>query len=413
MLRMWENRVMSIQADVVVGLQWGDEGKGKIVDIIAPNYDAIIRANGGDNAGHSISANGKEYAVHILPSGVLQKDKLNIISAGCVVNPISVVKEIKTLGEDFVGNLLISERCPLILQQHIQKDKDLEAKKGDNAIGTTLKGIGPAYAALKNRTAVFAGDLLNIDGAMTRFTYLEVEEQEALKIELNELKLLIQDYIGDTFSEIQKQEIVLLEGAQASMLDNLYGAYPFVTSSNTIVSSLLTGSSLNHKNVRDIIGVTKAYTTRVGNGPFITEELGEVGDKIRTIGKEVGVSTGRLRRCGWVDLVQLKYAIQLNGVTKLAIMKSDVLDTFEEIKVCTHYAHKETGLLIDYVPFDLSQYEAYYITFDGWMTETYGETEVDNLPSKLADYISYISDSLGVPVKYISTGPKREQICSL
>jgi len=405
------NMKNQIKADVVVGLQWGDEGKGKIVDIIAPTYDAVIRANGGNNAGHSISANGKEYAVHILPSGVLQKDKLNIIASGCVVDPNAVIKEIETLGEDFKGNLLISERCPLILKQHIEKDKDLESKKGDNAIGTTLKGIGPAYAALKNRTVIFAGDLLDIENALKRFAYLEEQELIDLRIELNQLSLLIKDYIGDTFSKIQEQNSVLLEGAQATMLDNLYGAYPYVTSSNTIVSSLLTGSSLNHSNINEIIGVTKAYTTRVGNGPFITEELGEIGEKIRTIGKEVGVSTGRKRRCGWIDLVQLKYAIQLNGVTSLAIMKSDVLDTFEEIKVCIKYKNILTNEEIDYVPFNLDEYEAIYKTFQGWQTETYGETKMFNLPKQLMKLLKYISEELETEIKYISTGPKRDQIC--
>jgi len=398
-------------ADVVIGLQWGDEGKGKIVDIIAPNYDAIIRANGGNNAGHSISANGKDYAVHILPSGVLQKNKLNIIASGCVIDPRSLVKEIETLKDDFVGDLVISERCPLILNKYIQEDRDLETKKGTNAVGTTLRGIGPTYAALKNRTVVFAGDLLDIDSALTRFSYLPNNELESLRKELEEYKNLIGNFVKDVFSMIHKQNNVLLEGAQATMLDNLYGAYPFVTSSNTIVSGLLTGSSLNHKNVRDVIGVTKAYTTRVGNGPFITEETGDIGEKIRTIGKEIGVSTGRKRRCGWLDLVQLKYAIQLNGVTKLSIMKSDVLDSFEEIKVCVNYRHKETGEIIDYVPFRLSEYEAVYKSFKGWMTNTYGETNAKKLPDELMEYLNFIEKELKTPIAYISTGPKREQIC--
>ena len=398
-----------MQTDVVVGLQWGDEGKGKIVDLIANNYNAIIRANGGNNAGHSISINDKEYAVHSLPSGVLQKDMVNIIAPGCVVNPNAIVKEINTLGEDFVGNLFISDRCPLIMSYHIEQDIENEKNRGGNSIGTTLKGIGPCYAALKNRDVFFAGDLLNIENSLIRYSHLEQSVIENIRIELNIYKDLIGKFICDTFSLIQKQELTLLEGAQATMLDNLYGTYPYVTSSNTIVSGLLSGSSLNHSNVRNVIGVTKAYATRVGNGPFITEETGEIGEKIRTIGKEIGVSTGRKRRTGWLDLVQLNYAIQLNGINQLSIMKSDVLDSFEEIKICIAYQNIKTQEKINYIPFDLELYEPIYQIFEGWNTKTYGETNISNLPKKLVDYLTFIESQSGVKIKYISTGPERNQ----
>jgi len=395
--------------DIVIGLQWGDEGKGKIVDMIAQNYNAIIRANGGNNAGHSISIGNKEYAVHILPSGVLQKNKLNIIAPGCVVNPQAVVEEIETLKEDFVGNLLISNRCPLILKQHIIQDIENEKKLANNSIGTTLKGIGPSYASLKNRDVVFAGDLLNINKALLRFSHLDKNILSNLKNELEVAYNLIGKYIGDTFSVIHNQKITLIEGAQATMLDNLYGTYPYVTSSNTIVSGLLTGSSLNSSNVREVIGVTKAYATRVGNGPFLTEEIGEIGEKIRIIGKEVGVSTGRNRRVGWLDLVQLNYAIKLNGVTQLAIMKSDILDKFDKIKICIAYRNIKTNEEINYIPFDLDLFEPVYKIFEGWETTTFGINKLKNLPSKLINYLEYIEKNTSIPIKYISTGPERNQ----
>lgn len=394
-----------MKADVIVGMQWGDEGKGKIVDLIADNYKAVVRANGGNNAGHSISVNGKNFAVHSLPSGVLQEGIINLIGAGCVVNPKAIVQEINKLGEDFKGTLKISDRCPLVLSKYIEEDIRKEKEKGDKSIGTTLRGIGPTYAGLKNREAFLVGDLLNIERALDRYS---LENIDLIKKELEEYKEMIGQYICDGISEIKKQETILIEGAQATMLDNVYGTYPFVTSSNTIVSGLLTGSGLNHKNIRNVIGVTKAYCTRVGNGPFITEDLGEAGDLIRKIGKEVGVSTGRPRRCGWIDLIQLKHAVQLNGITSLAVMKSDVLDTFPIVKVCVAYRNIKTGEEIDYVPYVIEDYEAVYKEFDGWMEKTYGETSYEKLPRNLKDYLEFVSESIGVQIKYISTGPERE-----
>ena len=394
--------------DIVIGLQWGDEGKGKIVDLLVSknNYDIVIRGNGGDNAGHSISSNGKTFSVHSLPSGIFQKCK-NIIGPGCVVNPKSVDKELKKLKEHIKGELIISDRTPLILQKHIDEDREMEEKKGKNSIGTTLRGIGPAYASLKNRTALFAGDLLNIDEAMKRFEFLSKKEQKELKKELKESKKLIGKYVKNIIPELKSSKKILIEGAQATMLDNLYGTYPYVTSSNTLVSSLLTGSGLNHSNIRKVYGVTKFYTTRVGNGPFVTEMKPKLAKYIQITGKEEGVSTGRIRRCGWMDLVQLKYACELNGVTDLCMMKSDVMDELEEIKVCKAYKSKKE--FIDYVPFSTKKYKPVYKTYPGWKEDTFNKQyDYENKPEKLETILKDVEEYLEVYIAYFSTGPARE-----
>ena len=394
--------------DVVVGLQWGDEGKGKIVDLLVSenNYDIVIRGNGGNNAGHSISANGKTYAVHAIPSGIFQ-DCVNIIGPGCVVNPVAINEELTKLKDNVKGKLVISDRAPLVLSKHIKEDNELEDKKGSNSIGTTLRGIGPAYASLKNRTALFAGDLLDIEKALTRFTFLSKKEQKELRKELENQKELIGEYVGNIIPYLKEATMILIEGAQATMLDNLYGTYPYVTSSNTIVSSLLTGTGLNHKNIRHVYGVTKFYTTRVGNGPFITEMKDKMAKRVQRIGKEEGVSTGRIRRCGWIDLVQLKYAIELNGVTDLCMMKSDVMDTFKKIKICVAYENKDEE--IDYIPFDLSKYKPKYKKYDGWKEETFNKKyDYTNLPENLEYMLKDIEEYLGVTITYFSTGPGRE-----
>jgi len=394
--------------DVVIGLQLGDEGKGKIVDLLVSknNYDVVIRANGGNNAGHSISANGKTFAVHAVPSGIFQKCK-NIIGPGCVVSPKAVVKELNSLAEYVKGELIISDRTPLVLQKHIDEDIKMEKKKGKNSIGTTLRGIGPAYASLKNRTALFAGDLLNIDKAMKRFTFLSKKEQEELRLELLEDKKLIGKYVKNIIPEIDKAKRILIEGAQATMLDNLYGTYPYVTSSNTIVSSLLTGTGLNYSKIRKVYGVTKFYTTRVGNGPFVTEMKPKMAKYIQNVGKEEGVSTGRIRRCGWLDLVQVKYACKLNGVTDLCLMKSDVMDDLKNIKICKAYKSKKET--IDYVPFDTDSYKPVYTKYKGWKESTFNKVyEYRNKPENLELILNDIENYLGLPISYFSTGPDRE-----
>ncbi len=394
--------------DVVIGLQWGDEGKGKIVDLLVSknNYNVVIRANGGNNAGHSISANGKTFAVHAIPSGIFQKCK-NIIGPGCVVNPKAVVKELNSIREYVKGELIISDRAPLVLQKHIDEDMETEDKKGKNSIGTTLRGIGPAYAALKNRTALFAGDLLNIDKAMKRFTFLPKAEQQSLKLELIESKKLIGKYVKNIIPELDKANRILIEGAQATMLDNLYGTYPYVTSSNTLVSSLLTGTGLNHSNISRVYGVTKFYTTRVGNGPFVTEMKPKMAKYIQNVGKEEGVSTGRIRRCGWLDLVQVKYACKLNGVTDLCLMKSDVMDDLKNIKICTAYKSKKET--IDYVPFDTDTYKPIYKKYKGWKESTFNKVyEYKNKPENLELILQDIQEYLNLHISYFSTGPDRD-----
>jgi len=394
--------------DIVIGLQWGDEGKGKIVDLLVSknNYDIVIRGNGGNNAGHSISSNGKTFAVHSLPSGIFQKCK-NIIGPGCVVNPEAVNEEMKNLKEHIQGELIISDRTPLVLKKHILEDQEVEKKKGKNSIGTTLRGIGPAYASLKNRTALFAGDLLNIKDAMKRFEFLSKDEQKELKKELKESKKLIGKYVKNIIPELKGSKRILIEGAQATMLDNLYGTYPYVTSSNTIVSSLLTGTGLNHSNIARVYGVTKFYTTRVGNGPFVTEMKPKLAKYIQITGKEEGVSTGRIRRCGWLDLVQLKYSCELNGVTDLCMMKSDVMDDLDTIKVCTEYKSKKE--VIDYVPFSTKKYKPVYKKYIGWKEDTFNKTyEYKNKPEKLNIILNDIENYLGRSITYFSTGPGRE-----
>ena len=401
---------MKKNTDIVIGLQWGDEGKGKIVDLLLNKnkYDLVIRANGGNNAGHSIKVGNNEFAVHALPSGMLQ-DTINIIGPGCVVNAKAIVEELNSLKEFLKGTLVISDRAPLVLKRHIEEDKQQELMKGSNSIGTTLRGIGPAYADLKNRNTVFAGDLKNIEKTMERFNYLDPKEKESLRDELEEYKALIGKYVHNTRTLIKNASNILIEGAQATMLDNLYGSYPYVTSSSTIVSGLLMGSGLNHLNVRKVYGVMKMYATRVGNGPFVTEMEPELASKVRKLGKEVGVSTGRERRCGWLDLVQLKEAVDLNGVTDLCLIKSDVLDSFEEINLCISYKGK-TGD-IDFIPYDTDYVDPVYLVLPGWKEKTFGKLykNKEEIPENLLDIIEFIESELNVPVSILSTGPGREQ----
>jgi len=401
---------MQKNTDIVIGLQWGDEGKGKIVDLLLSqnNYDVVIRANGGNNAGHSIKINGKEFAVHSLPSGMFQKT-INIIGPGCVVNANAIIKEISTLGNYIQGELIISDKCPLILKKHIDLDKQQEKEKGSSSIGTTLKGIGPAYADLKYRTAIFAGDLLDLDNLKNRFSYLTDIEYKNLEAELLEYKDLIGKYIKNIKPIIRNARSILIEGAQATMLDNLYGSYPYVTSSSTIVTGLLMGSGLNHLNVNRVYGVTKLYSTRVGNGPFVTEMDKELSKIVRNLGNEIGVSTGRERRCGWIDLVQLKEAIDLNGVTDLCLIKSDVLDSFEEIKLCISY--ERNGEDFNYIPYSLKDIKPVYLIKEGWKEKTYQKvfkTE-DEIPENLKNILKVIVNNLGVRITYLSTGPGREE----
>ena len=406
-------------ADLIVGLQWGDEGKGKIVDLVAKNYDIVIRSQGGHNAGHTVVVDGKKYALHLLPSGVLNKDAINVIGNGVVVYPKQLIKEIKEFDKDIKSKLLISDKAHMILDHHIAIDQAREKLRGKNAIGTTGRGIGPAYADKIARVGVRMGELRDIDRLMEKlshyyemnkgyFDYLGVKipEMDELRKELEYYRDELIDNITDTtkylWDNIDKN--MLLEGAQATLLDIDHGTYPYVTSSNTIASGALTGSGLPPKALNKVIGIAKAYTTRVGNGPFPTEDLSEAGDRIREQGHEFGTTTGRPRRCGWFDVVAAKYAITLNGCDEVAIMKLDVLDGFDKVKVCIGY--KRNGEKIDYFPSDLEGIKPVYVELDGW-DKSEGVTKWEDLPENAKKYIEFLEDKIGSHIKYISTGADR------
>ncbi|MEO1923964.1 MAG: adenylosuccinate synthase [Nautiliaceae bacterium] len=406
--------------DLIVGLQWGDEGKGKIVDLVAKNYDIVIRSQGGHNAGHTVVVDGKKYALHLLPSGVLNKNATNVIGNGVVVYPPQLIKEIKNFGEEIKKKLLISDKAHMILDHHIAIDQAREKLRGKNAIGTTGRGIGPAYADKIARVGVRMGELNNIPKLIEKlehyyemnkeyFDYLGVEIpiREKLESELKEWREELGDMIVDTTKYLWDNfdKNMLLEGAQATLLDIDHGTYPYVTSSNTIASGALTGSGIPPKRLNKVIGIAKAYATRVGNGPFPTEDLSEAGDRIREQGAEFGTTTGRPRRCGWFDVVAAKYAVTLNGCDEVAIMKLDVLDGFDKVKVCV--AYEKDGKNIDYFPSDLEGVKPVYVELDGWDKSSHIR-EWDKLPENAKKYIKFIEDKIGTKIKYISTGAERD-----
>jgi adenylosuccinate synthase len=406
--------------DLIVGLQWGDEGKGKIVDLVAKNYDIVIRSQGGHNAGHTVVVDGKKYALHLLPSGVLNKNAINVIGNGVVVYPPQLIKEIKNFGSEIKKKLLISDKAHMILDHHIAIDQARERLRGKNAIGTTGRGIGPAYADKIARVGVRMGELKDIEKLMDKlkhyyemnkgyFEYLGIQIPEFKKLE-NELKNW-QEELGEMIVDTTKylwdnfDKNMLLEGAQATLLDIDHGTYPYVTSSNTIASGALTGSGIPPKKLNKVIGIAKAYTTRVGNGPFPTEDLGEDGDKIRKQGAEFGTTTGRPRRCGWFDVVAAKYAVTLNGCDEVAIMKLDVLDGFDKVKVCVEY--EKDGKKIDYFPSNLEGIKPVYIELDGWNKSAHVK-KWEDLPENAKKYIEFLEEKIGTKIKYISTGAERE-----
>jgi len=406
--------------DLIVGLQWGDEGKGKIVDLKAKDYDIVIRSQGGHNAGHTVVVDGKKYALHLLPSGVLNPNAMNVIGNGVVVYPPQLIKEIKNFDNDIKKKLLISDKAHMILDHHIAIDQARERLRGKNAIGTTGRGIGPAYADKIARVGVRMGELKNIPKLLEKlehyyemnrgyFEYLGVEipslekiekELEEWQRELGEMIVDTTKYLWDNFDKN-----MLLEGAQATLLDIDHGTYPYVTSSNTIASGALTGSGIPPKKLNKVIGIAKAYTTRVGNGPFPTEDLGEAGDRIREQGAEFGTTTGRPRRCGWFDVVAARYAVTLNGCDEVAVMKLDVLDGFDEVKVCVGY--KRGDEVIDYFPSSLDDIEPVYETLPGW-DKSSGVTKWEELPENAKKYIEFIEQQIGAKIKYVSTGADRE-----
>ncbi|MGN6540485.1 MAG: adenylosuccinate synthase [Ginsengibacter sp.] len=415
--------------DVILGLQWGDEGKGKIVDYFAPAYDMIARFQGGPNAGHTLYVDGKKIVLHQIPSGIFRANKMNLIGSGVVLDAVILQKEceaVASFGVDFRKSLYVSERTHLILPTHRAIDRASEAAKGREKIGSTLKGISPAYMDKTGRNGLRVGDLLNKDfqkkyqqlrkkhqQILDNFSFDEDISQaeneffEALEF-LKTLKIVNGEYfINDAIKAGNK---ILAEGAQGSMLDVDFGTFPYVTSSNTITAGVCSGLGISPQKINEVIGITKAYCTRVGSGPFPTELHDEMGELIRKTGHEFGATTGRPRRCGWIDLVALNFACMINGVTQLVMTKADVLDNIDVLKVCTKYL--VNGKETTHVPFQMegANVEPVYKAFEGWETDITGIQNFKNIPSQMDTYINYINETLGVPVKYISNGPGTAQI---
>ena len=418
--------------DVILGLQWGDEGKGKIVDYFAPRYDIIARFQGGPNAGHTLYVNNEKIVLHQIPSGVFHENTINLIGNGVVLDPVVLRKEcdkVATFGIDIKKNLFISHRTHLILPTHRALDKASELSKGSDKIGSTLKGIGPAYMDKTGRNGLRVGDLLD-KSFITSYIKLRLKHQKLLDnygfqediatweeeffegVEfLKQLNVVNGEYfVNDKLSEGKK---VLAEGAQGSMLDIDFGTFPFVTSSNTTTAGVCSGLGVAPQLIRDVIGVTKAYCTRVGGGPFPTEQLNETGEELRKIGNEFGATTGRPRRCGWIDLVALKFACMINGVTSMVMTKADVLDGFSELQLCTGY--KIGGVIVDAVPFQMTRVgiDPDYVKKAGWNTKTTDKLNVKELPGKMLEYVEFINKFVGAPIGYISNGPGREQIVEI
>jgi len=415
--------------DVILGLQWGDEGKGKIVDFFAKNYDVIARFQGGPNAGHTLYVNDKKIVLHQIPSGIFHEEKTNLIGNGVVLDPITLRKEcndVAAMGVDYKKNLYISERTHLILPTHRALDKASELSKGHDKIGSTLKGIGPAYMDKTGRNGLRVGDLLD-KNFTTQYIKLRMKHQrlldnfnftedisnweeeffEALEF-LRDFKIVNGEYFIN--EKISAGKRVLAEGAQGSMLDVDFGTFPFVTSSSTISAGVCSGLGIAPQKIKEVIGITKAYCTRVGSGPFPTELTDATGDFLRNAGNEFGSTTGRPRRCGWIDLVALQFACMINGVTQLVMTKADILDGLDELKVCKGY--NVNGEEKNYVPFQMNRVniEPSYKSFEGWKTVVSAIDNYDALPEKMKTYIKFLNEFLKVPVKYISNGPGREQI---
>ena len=415
-----------MKVDVLLGLQWVDEGKGKVVDVLTPKYDVVARFQGGPNAGHTLEFEGQKYVLRSIPSGIFQGDKVNIIGNGVVLDPALFKAEAEALeasGHNLKQRLHISKKAHLILPTHRLLDAAYEAAKGDAKVGTTGKGIGPTYTDKVSRTGLRVGDILHDFEAKYAAAKARHEQilkslnysydlAEAEKVWFEGIDYLKSFAIVDSEHEmnnlLKNGKSVLCEGAQGTMLDVDFGSYPFVTSSNTICAGACTGLGVAPNKIGEVYGIFKAYCTRVGAGPFPTELFDEIGDKICTLGHEFGSVTGRKRRCGWIDLVALKYAIMVDGVTKLIMMKSDVLDTFETIKACVAYRHN--GEEIDYFPFDVNEgMEPVYVELPGWQTDMTSMQSEDEFPEEFNAYLSFLEDQLGVPIKIVSVGPDRAQ----
>lgn len=414
-----------MKIDVLLGLQWGDEGKGKIVDVLTPEYDVIARFQGGPNAGHSLEFNHIRHILHTIPSGIFHEDKLNMIGNGVVIDPVIFQKEIQALREMGLKpekNIVISKKAHLILPSHRILDAASEAAKGVTKIGSTLKGIGPTYMDKTGRNGLRIGDILFPD-FKDRYEFLTQKHQIILKQYNFPYKLA--EYEKEWFDGIEliksfqlvdsehlinellnKDKKILAEGAQGTLLDIDFGSYPFVTSSNTICAGACTGLGIAPNRIGEVIGIVKAYCTRVGSGPFPTELSDATGELMRKTGHEFGSTTGRPRRCGWLDLPALKYSIMLNGVTQLIITKADVLNDFETIKICVGYKTKNG--MINYLPYDLDEtIEPVYTELKGWQKDITQMKNIRELPEELINYIGFIEKETGVPVSIISVGPDR------
>lgn len=416
--------------NLLLGLQWGDEGKGKIVDVLTSDYDIIARFQGGPNAGHTLIFDGHKHVLHTIPSGIFHKTAVNVVGNGVVIDPVIFQNEIDNLAKfnlDFKSKLLISRKAHLILPTHRLLDAASEASKGKAKIGSTLKGIGPTYMDKTGRNGMRVGDLELSDWKdkyraladkhikMIDFNDAEIEYNlEELEVAffkaVDDLKKLTfidsEEYLN---SAMKAGKTILAEGAQGSLLDIDFGTYPFVTSSNTTAAGACTGLGVPPNKIGDVFGIFKAYTTRVGSGPFPTELFDEVGENMSKVGHEFGATTGRARRCGWLDLIALKYAVQVNGVTQLMMMKGDVLSGFETLKVCTSYNYK--GEEVNHLPYNIESHNVtpIYTELKGWKEDLTQMTSEDTLPKELMDYIKYIEDFVEVPVTIVSVGPDRKQ----
>jgi len=429
-----------MKVDVLLGLQWGDEGKGKIVDVLTPRYDVIARFQGGPNAGHTIEFDNKKFILHTIPSGIFNPETMNVVGNGVIIDPFILNREINNLNKHGINasdNLLISRKAHLILPSHRLLDAAYESAKGTEKIGSTLKGIGPTYTDKTGRNGIRIGDLFrkdfkdrykklknlhlqllkafNVDIALFKIEGLSLEEYEEQWFDaiekISKLKITDSEYFIN--EQLKKGKKVLAEGAQGTMLDIDFGTYPYVTSSNTVTAGVCTGLGISPKTIGEVYGIFKAYCTRVGSGPFPTELDDEEGQKLRDEGGEYGSTTGRPRRCGWIDLVALKYAIMLDGVTKLVMTKADVLNSFDEIKAGTAYHFNNE--LIKYIPFDAS-YEKLIPEFDtipGWKSNLENIHRFSDMPEALKHYIRYIEKETSVPVAIVSTGPDRKQVIEI
>lgn len=417
-----------MKVDVLLGLQWGDEGKGKIVDVLTPDYDIIGRFQGGPNAGHTLEFDGIKHVLHTIPSGIFHDGTINLVGNGVVIDPVIFKKEIdalKGLGVDVKDKLLISKKAHIILPTHRLLDAASEAAKGKQKIGSTLKGIGPTYMDKTGRNGLRVGDLLS-PSFQDRYQALVEKHKRMLghfdfEYDLSELEPAFMEGVKvlQELTTVDSEHYVnralksgrsmLAEGAQGTLLDIDFGSYPFVTSSNTISAGACTGLGVAPNRIGRVIGIFKAYCTRVGSGPFPTELHDETGEELRKIGNEFGATTGRPRRCGWIDIPALKYAIAINGVTELSMMKADVLSGFETVKVCTHYEIE--GELTDEFPFDINEdiLKPVYKEFKGWNEDLTGVRSEDEFPSELSDYIDALEEMLETPISVVSVGPDRTQ----